>query len=143
MSNWCGLVPLVKQFNRAKEVFDILCRYGDNGNWRKIGDFYEKASLLEWKTSAVTATSFAFDSLTNTNEVIGSCDKGSSRFIYYGEQKVMVGKNCLPRDFDNLFLEKNAQRISKFFDTLAPSSGETVSATGVQLMRPGAAVKTV
>ena len=30
VSNWRGLVPMVKQFNRAKEVFDIRCRYVDN-----------------------------------------------------------------------------------------------------------------
>ena len=29
VSNWWCLMTLVKQFNRAKELIDILCRYGD------------------------------------------------------------------------------------------------------------------
>jgi len=105
-----------------------------------IGDFYEKASLLEWKTSTVTATSLAFDRLMKSNEVIGSLEKGSNRFINHGD----LGQQTLPpARFGQLFPEKNAPRISKIFDTLAPSNGETVRAIGVQFMRPGAAVKRV
>ena len=75
ISNWCGLVPLVTQFNWANQVFDIRCNYEDITSriryLRKISEFDEKAKLLEWKTSAVKATSFAFGSLTDSKEVMG------------------------------------------------------------------------
>ena len=85
-----------------------------HGTWRMIRDFYEKAILLKWKSSAVTATSLAFDRLMKSNKVIGSWQKGSSRFIYYGEQIAMVGKNCLPRDFDNFFQKKMLNEFRSF-----------------------------
>ena len=48
---------------------------------RKIGEFDEKAILLVRKTSAITATAFAFGGLTDDDDVMGSCEKGSNRFI--------------------------------------------------------------
>ena len=38
-----------KHFKRAEEVFDIRCRYGNitSRTWYKVGDFDEKATLLE------------------------------------------------------------------------------------------------
>ena len=71
------LMPLATQFNRANQVFDIRCSYGDitSRTWymRKIGEFDEKANLLGRKASVVTATSFAFGRPTYSNEVMGSC----------------------------------------------------------------------
>jgi len=118
---WCRwLSSLIepKKSSIFADVMEILRHV--HGTRRKIGDFYEKASLLDWKTSEVTATSFAFDSLTDSNELIGSCEKGSSRFINHGDpgQQTLTPARflqlCLLHDFDN-FLQKNAPRISKFF----------------------------
>jgi hypothetical protein len=38
----------------------------------KISEFDEKANLLEWKTSTVSAGAFAFFKLTENNETMGS-----------------------------------------------------------------------
>ena len=50
-SNRRGLVPLVKQFEGAEDIFDICRRYGDitSRTWYllKIGEFDKKANLLE------------------------------------------------------------------------------------------------
>jgi hypothetical protein len=59
---------------------EIVCHV----HLRKIGEFDEKVTLLELKTSAVTATAFVFFRLTDHNEVTGLCEKGSSRFINHG-----------------------------------------------------------
>ena len=52
-----------------------------HGTWRKVGDFDEKATLLEWKASAVTAAAFAFFRLTDNNELMVSCEQDFNRFI--------------------------------------------------------------
>ena len=104
---------------------------------RKIGDFDEKVILLELKTSAVTATAFAFFRLTDNNELMASCEKGSNRFINHCD----TDQQTL-HDFDQLVHTKMLLEFSKFLYKLALSSAETGRATGVQLTRPGATGKT-
>ena len=88
-----------------------------HGTWRMIGDFYEKASLLEWKTSTVTATSLAFDRLMKSNEVIGSWEKGSNRFINHGD----LGQQTLPpARFGQLFPEKMLLKFRSFLTQWRP-----------------------
>jgi hypothetical protein len=78
-------VPLLPQFNRAKQAFDILCGYEyiTSRVWcvRNIGEFDEKANLQEWQTSAVRATAFAFGKPTDSKELMPSFEKDSNRFI--------------------------------------------------------------
>jgi len=56
---------------------------------------------------------------------------------------MFAGQQRLPQNFDNFFPENDASRMSKFVDILAPFSGETVRATGVQLTKPGCAANAV
>jgi len=57
--------------------------------------------------------------------------------------EIPVSKHGLTHDFDNLFQKKMLHEFRSFFDILTPSSGETVRATHIQLMRPRAAGNTV
>ena len=97
-------------------MFDIRRRL------RKISEFDEKAKLLEWKNSAVKATSFAFGSPTNSKEMMGSCEEGSNRFIIngYSDQQTLP-----PARFWQLSPEKNAPRISKFLTYWRPLAAKT------------------
>ena len=115
-SNWQGLVPLVKLFKQAEGIFDMRRRYGDitSRTWflRKMGEFDEKAILLKWKTSTVTAGAFAFFKLTENNEAMGSCEKGSSRFILNGDTDQQT---LPPARFWQIFPEKIAPRTFDAF----------------------------
>ena len=116
MSNWWCMVPLVKQFNRANQLLDIRCCYIDNMSrtWylRKIGDFEEKANLLEWKTSAVqlrSSRSAALRTVKRWWDSVKRAQVGSSI------TEIPISKHCLLHDFDKYFQKKMLLEFSTFF----------------------------
>jgi hypothetical protein len=67
-----------------------------------------------------------------------SCEQDSNRFINIGDTDMQT-----LHDFDKFFQKKMLLELLTFFYTLALSSGETVTAVGVQLTRHGSGGKTV
>ena len=93
---------------------------------------------MEWKTSALRATAFAFFRLTYNNEPMAVYENCSDGFINSGDTDHQT-----LHDVDKFFKKKMLLEFSTFFHKLAFSPGETVGATGVQLTRPGADGKTL
>ena len=60
--------------------------------------------------SAVTATAVAFFKLTDNNEEMGSCEKGSNRFIGNGDTDLQT-----LHDFDKFLQKKMLLEMSTFF----------------------------
>ena len=97
-------------------------------------------TLLELKTSAVTATAFAFFRLTDNNGLMASCEKGSNRFSNDGD----IDQQTF-HDFDKFVQKKCSSNFPRFctnWRSLAAKLSELLDIS-VELTSPGLGSKTV